>query len=162
MTERTGKKAARRTMGETVAESDIDRLLTTSRHPRTGVTPLPATAVSPDDPAARIDRLRASYATVMGESANKRAVTVWDIPVFILYACLGVFTRIWTDVTLYFDFGDDTGMRSFAIGVSMALHAFIFAIVANAWRANWEIRVRNLLAMSALGGYIGFRFLTQM
>ena len=118
--------------------------------------------MSTDDPAARIDRFRAGYATVMAESGNKRSVSLWDVPVFVLYACLGVFTRIWTDVTLYFDFGDDTGIRSFAIGVSMALHAFILAVVANAWRANWEIRVRNLLAMSALAGYLGFRMLTQI
>ena len=162
MSKNPGKHSARRTMGEAVSESDIDRLLSTARRPRGGVAPVPAASVPRDDFAARMDRHRASYDTILTESANARSVTLWDIPVLILYACLGVFTRIWTDVTLYFDFGEDNGIRSFAIGVSLVLHAFIFAIVANAWRAKWEIRIRNLLAMAALGGYLGFRMLTQI
>jgi hypothetical protein len=149
-------------MGKTVAESDVDRLLHTARAPHPGTTPAHASGVPTDDPAARIDRYRASYDAVLTERVDTRSVTVWDIPVFILCACLGVFTRIWTDVTLYFDFGEDNGFKTFAIVVSLVLHAFIFAIVANAWRAKWEFRVRNLLAMSALGGYLGFRLLTQM
>lgn len=154
-----GDKANKRTMGEPVAESDIDRLMSAARNPAAAAK---TTRVSRDEFAARLNLHRNGGGELVSDVARASSVTIWDIPIFILYALLGVFTRIWTDVTLYFDFGDDTGFRSFAIGVSMALHGFIIAIVMNAWRAKWEIRVRNLLAMAALGGYLGFRMLTQM
>lgn len=99
---------------------------------------------------------------MMAEHYKAPPFTVWDIPVCLLYACLGIFTRIWTDVTLYFDFGEDKGFQMFAIGVSVALHMLILVAVFSAMSAKWEYKTRNLLAMSALAGYLGFRMLTNL
>ncbi|MCB1359021.1 MAG: hypothetical protein KDK53_21800 [Maritimibacter sp.] len=182
MIDPAGKKAARQTMGETVAESDIERLLRTARG--SGSTPRTAKP-SQNDFAKRLDLQRGrrgmalvdtSFTEVdldnpdalpphpyaLGSAQKAQPLTIWDVPVFLLYACLGVFTRIWTDVTLYFDFGESSGFRMFAIAVSIALHVFIFAIIGNAWRGKWEVRSRNLLALSVLVGYLGFRTLTQL
>lgn len=99
---------------------------------------------------------------MMAEPAKASQFTLWDIPVCLLYASLGIFTRIWTDVTLYFDFGEDRGFQLFAVGVSVFLHFLIFTTVFSAAHAKWEYKTRNLLAMSALGGYLGFRMLTNL
>ncbi|MEZ5723149.1 MAG: hypothetical protein R3D59_17455 [Paracoccaceae bacterium] len=179
MIDPAGKKAARRSMGEAVAERDIDRLLKTARTPGGAVA---AARPTQKDFAMRLDLQRTGRSAVRAEAgvadpdfdyddelpphpyAQRQAppLTIWDFPVFVLYACLGVFTRIWTDVTLYFDFGESNGFRMFAIGVSVALHVFIFAMIGNAWRARWEMRNRNLFALSVLVGYLGFRTLTHL
>ena len=147
-------------MDEAVAETDIDRLMSAARSP--GAVPVPAPSVTSDELATRLNMRHDGHSPVLTSAVNAHTISLWDIPIFVLYACLGVFTRIWTDVTLYFDFGEDSGFRMFAIAISMALHGFIIAIIASAWRANWEIRVRNFLAMATLGGYLGFRLLTQL
>lgn len=182
MIDPAGKKAARQTMGEAVAERDIERLLRTASSPggktrvarptqndfamrldlhRNGRHPVLADTgfaeVDFDDPDAL-----PPHPYALHEAERPQPMTIWDIPVLLLYACLGVFARIWTDVTLYFDFGEAGGFRMFAIAVSIALHLLIFAIIGNAWRAKWDIRSRNLLALSVLVGYLGFRTLTQL
>ncbi len=179
MTSPANKKAALRSIGESVDDSDIDRLLNASRTAGRGKPVVRPKGASRDDFAARLDLHRSGGVVQRNPIGNEYevydddelppypvveapSITMWNIPVFVLYACLGVFTRIWTDVTLYFDFGDDRGFKLFAIAVSMGLHAFIFAIVINAWRANWELRTRNFLALAALAGYLGFRTLTQL
>lgn len=182
MIDPAGKKAARRTMGEAVAERDIERLMRTARAPGSEGR---AARPTQNDFAMRLDLQRAGRGAALADTGfaavdlddpdalpphpyalraaeRPHPMTIWDFPVLLLYACLGVFTRIWTDVTLYFDFGEAGGFRMFAIGVSIALHLLIFAIIGNAWRAKWDIRSRNLLALSVLVGYLGFRTLTQL
>lgn len=150
-------------MGNGVAEHDIDRLLNTTSATPEGAAPA-ATPAALDPFANRLDQHRApgNVPGPINDAVNAASVTLWDVPIFILYACLGIFTRIWTDVTLYFDFNGDSSFRVFAVSVSMVLHGFIIAIIANAWRAKWEFPMRNLLAMATLGGYLGFRLLTQL
>jgi len=152
-----GKGAARRAMADRIPESDIDRLLSAAR------TPAPAshTGFSDDDPQdPGLDG--PVHMRAMAPMPSGPAVTMWDIPIFILYACLGVFTRIWTEITLYFDFGGDDGFRMFALGVVVALHVFIVVIIASAWRAQWRFRARNLTAIAALAGYLGCRMVIQL
>jgi|GEM_PF-7078421 len=159
-------------MGQAVPERDIDRLLSATHGP--GATATAAQAPH-NEYSARLDRNRLGQVAALAEAARTdpehpyartethgHALTIWDVPVFILYACLGIFARIWTDVTLYFDFGENGGFQTFAIGVSIALHMFIFAIIVNAWRGKWKYRSRNFLALAALFGYLGFRTLTQL
>ncbi|MCB1329318.1 MAG: hypothetical protein KDK28_07665 [Maritimibacter sp.] len=186
MIDPAGKKAARQTMGEAVAERDIERLLRTASSPGAKTGPKSRVAKpTQNDFAKRLDLQRGVRAAALVDAdfttadlddpdalpphpyavyaaERPQPMTIWDLPVLLLYACLGIFTRIWTDVTLYFDFGDAGGFRMFAIAVSIALHLLIFAIIGNAWRAKWDIRSRNLLALSVLVGYLGFRTLTQL
>lgn len=153
---RAEKGAARRAMADRIPESDIDRLLSATRAP----APASHTEFSGDYPQAP-DLDGQEHLGEMAPMPNGPAVTMWDIPIFILYACLGVFTRIWTEITLYFDFGGDDGFRMFALGVVVALHLFIAVIIASAWRAQWRFRARNLTAIAALAGYLGCRMVVQ-
>lgn len=152
----TQKKAALRSM-ERVRERDIDRLMHTARDPET---------LSYDDAS---DSYRnppgvsgPGHEAVLMHASTGPSLSLRDVPVFILYACLGVFARVWTEITLYFDFGDDTGFKMFAIGVLVALHGLILVIVVSAWRGKWEHRARNLTAIAALAGYIGCRMIIQL
>lgn len=167
-----GKGAARRSIAEDIPESDIDRMLNTALGPASA----PQRGFAGDDTqtydfdgpqydGSDYDGTEydgPAYLEAIAARARGPAVTMWDIPVFILYACLGVFTRIWTEITLYFDFGTDAGFRMFALGVTVALHLLILMLVFSAWRAKWRFRARNFTAIAALAGYLGSRMITQL
>lgn len=157
MSSPAAKKAALRSM-ERVHERDIDRLMHTALEPG-------ARDFDEDEDDYRYPPGVSGpghEAVLMRAAASGPPLTIWDVPIFLLYACLGVFTRIWAEITLYFDFGAENGFRMFAIGVLVALHALIAVIVYSAWHGKWEHRVRNFTAIAALAGYLGCRVIVQL
>lgn len=146
------KTAAYRAMGKSVPESDVDRLAEAVR----------AQAARQGDPAGDGADFAGTAHAGTGVAAAAPFPTPRDVMLIALYLGLGVFTRIWTDLIVGFDFEGNVGLFSFALAVVLVLHGVIFTAVLGAWRANWILRRRNFVAMAALIGYIATQLATAL